>query len=130
VVEARVSGEIIEGTGGAGFRVRSSVDQTAYACGVEGAGTHGTGFEGSVEGAVGESPATRAGGGATEGEEFGMGGGVFRGLALVVGHCQDFLSPHYHGSDGDFAAFGGPRGLSEGAVHHREVPCGSGARLG
>ncbi len=129
VVEARVGGEVVEGTGGAGLRVGSSVDQAAYAGGVESAGAHGAGFEGGVEGAAGEAPATEHFGGAAEGEEFGVGAWVFRGFAFVVGRGQNLLSSGDHGADGNLAYLGGLSGLFEGVAHHRGVPRSFGAGL-
>ena len=67
VVQTRIGGEVVEGTGGAGFGVLGGVDEATYAGGVEGTGAHGAGFEGGVEGAAGEAPAAELTGGATEG---------------------------------------------------------------
>ncbi len=121
VVQAGVRGEVVEGTGGAGFGVGGSVDEAVYTGGVEGAGAHGARFEGGVEGAAGEAPGPEYVGGAAEGEKFGVGGRVFGRLALIVGDRQDLLSPGDHGADGDLATFGSSCGLFEGAAHHREV---------
>ena len=68
VVQARVRGEIVEGTGGAGFGVGRGVDKAAYASGVEGTGTHRARFKGGIEGATGETPAPKLFCGAAEGE--------------------------------------------------------------
>ncbi len=129
VVKAGVGGEVVEGTGGAGFGVGGGVDQAAYAGGVESAGAHGAGLEGGVEGTTGEAPAPRAGGGAAEGKELGVGGRVLRGLAFVVGGCQDLPSPDDHGADGDLAPRVGLFGLFEGATHEPPVPVGFGIWL-
>ena len=85
VVEARICRKVVEGTGSAGFGIRGSVDETSYARSVEGPGTHRAGFEGGVEGTVRETPGIKLVSGATEGEELGVSGRVFRRLALVVG---------------------------------------------
>ena len=85
MVEAGVCGKVVEGAGGACLGIGGGVDEAVYAGGVEGTGAHGAGFEGDVEGAAGETPASELVGGAAYGEEFGVGGRVFRGLALVVG---------------------------------------------
>jgi hypothetical protein len=129
MVEAGVSRKVIEGTGSAGFGIWGSVDQTAYAGSVEGTSAHGARFEGTIEGAAGEAPAPHAGGSTAEGEEFSMGGRVFRGLTFVVSGGQYLLSPCDHGADGDFSLFGSPRGFFEGAAHKPQVPGGFGARL-
>ncbi len=122
VVEAGVGGEVVEGTGGACFGIWGGIDQAAYAGSVEGAGAHEARLEGGIEGTVGEAPAPRASGGATESEEFGMGGRVFRDLALIVGSGQDLFSPGDHGADGDLAQFGGTRSLFEGTAHKPQIP--------
>jgi hypothetical protein len=64
MVKAGVGGEVIEGTGGAGFGIWGGVDEAAYTGGVKGAGAHRAGFEGSVEGAAGEAPGSEYFGGA------------------------------------------------------------------
>lgn len=46
MVEAGIGGEVVEGTGCAGFGVGGGVDEAADAGGVEGARTHGARFEG------------------------------------------------------------------------------------
>ena len=68
VVQARVRGEIVEGTGGAGFGVGRGVDKAAYSGSVESAGAHRARFKGGVEGTAGETPAPELTSGAAEGE--------------------------------------------------------------
>jgi hypothetical protein len=126
VVQARIGGEVVEGAGGPGFGVGSSVDEAAYAGGVQSAGAHGAGFEGGVEGASSEAPAAERARGAAQGEELGVGRRVFQGLAFVVSHRQDLSVSGDHGADGNFAPLGGQRGLFEGAAHQAQVPCGFG----
>ena len=86
VVQARVSGEIVEGAGGTGLGILGGVDEAANTGGVERAGTHGAGFKGCIEGTPSEAPATELACGATEGEELGVGRWVTECLTLVVGH--------------------------------------------
>ncbi len=85
MIEAGVCRKVVEGAGGACFGIGGGVDEAIYTGGVEGAGAHGAGFEGNVEGAAGETPASELVGGAADGEEFGVGCRVSRSLALVVG---------------------------------------------
>jgi hypothetical protein len=68
VVQAKVCGEVIEGTGGTGFGVGGGVDEAAYSGSVESAGAHRARFEGGVEGTAGETPAPELTSGAAEGE--------------------------------------------------------------
>jgi hypothetical protein len=124
VVQAGVGREVVESARGACFGVWGGIYEAAYAGGVQGTGAHGARLEGSVEGTVGEAPATELLGSAAEGEELGVGGRVSGSFALVVGGRDDFLSPGDHGADGDLALFGGLRGFFEGAAHHCEVSGG------
>ncbi len=121
VVQSGVGGKVVEGAGGACFGVRGGVDEAADAGGVEGAGAHGAGLQGGVEGAAGEAPRLELLGGAAEGEEFGVGGRISGGFALVMGGRYDLLSSDDYRSYGDFALFGGPRGFFEGTAHHYKV---------
>src|SRR5215218_4893160 len=86
VVQARVSGEIVEGAGSTSLGILGGVDEAANTGGVERAGAHGAGFEGCIEGTLSESPATEFACGATQGEELGVGRWVTECLTLVVGH--------------------------------------------
>ena len=124
VVEAFVGGDVVEGTGGAGFGIRRRVDEAAYAGGVEGPGAHGAGLEGGVEGTTAQAPAPQPLGGASEGEELGVGGRVPGRLALVVGRGEDFVAPRDDGADGHLAPAGGLFGLFEGVAHEAQVAGG------
>ncbi len=128
VIEARVAGKVVESTSGAGFGVEGGVDKAAYAGGVERAGTHGAGFEGCVEGTVGEAPTTEFAGGATEGEELGVGRWISQGLALVVGRREDLSVSSDYCANGYLSLLGGQRCLFQGAPHQVEVPCIFGIR--
>src|SRR3712207_4210201 len=68
VVQPPVSREIVEGAGSTRLGVRGCVNKATYAGGMERSGAHGAGFEGCVEGTVGEAPTTEFASGATEGE--------------------------------------------------------------
>jgi hypothetical protein len=122
VVQTGIRGQVVEGTGRAGFRVWGGVDEATYPGGVEGTGAHRAGFQGSVEGTSGEAPTPEFPGGAAEGEEFCVGGRIFARLALVMGYRQDLLVPRDHSADGDLSLLGGSLGLFEGAAHQLEVP--------
>jgi hypothetical protein len=122
VVQTRIGGEVVEGTGGPGFGILGGVDEATYAGGVEGTGAHGAGFEGGVEGAAGEAPAAELASGATEGEELGVGRRVFQGLAFVVGLRQDLSILGDHGADGYLSPLGSQRGLFESAAHKAQIP--------
>src|SRR5215208_8257349 len=93
MIEAGVGGGVVEGACVSGFGIRSRVDQTRETACVGCAGAHGAWFQGDVEGAACKSPAACGGGCPTDGEEFGVGGGVPCSLALVGGDGHDLPSP-------------------------------------
>jgi hypothetical protein len=121
VVEATICGDVVEGPGVTGLQVGSSVDEATYAGGVSGTRAHGAWFQGGVEGAAGQTPASQSYGGLTDGEELGVGGGVICGLAFVGGDGQNLLSFGDHGTHGNLAPFGGAFGGEEGAAHKSQV---------
>jgi hypothetical protein len=61
VIEASVGGSIVECACISGFGIRGRVDQTRETARVGGAGAHGAGFQGGVEGAACQSPAACGG---------------------------------------------------------------------
>ena len=124
VVEAGIGRGVVEGAGVTGFRVGGREDQAREAGGVGGTGTHGAWFEGGVESAAGQAPATKGGGGATNCQQFGVCRGVPGSLALVGGDGQDLPSPGDHGPDRDFPFIGGIPSGEQGAAHHHEVGFG------
>lgn len=132
VVEACVGGGVVEGAGVSGFGVSGGEDEAAYSSGVKRAGAHGAGFQGGVEGAVGEPPGAEAFGGAAEGEYLGVGGWIPGSFAFVGGD-GDYLSvAGDYGAYRDFAVGGGFGGGGQGAAHHGNVLVGGcfiGAKL-
>src|SRR5215203_3271755 len=93
VIEAFVGGDVVEGSGVSGFRIRGRVDQARETARVGGARAHGARLQGGVEGATGQAPAACGGGCATNGEEFSVCGWVPGSFALVGGDGQDLPSP-------------------------------------
>jgi len=89
MIEAALAGDVEDGAGAAGFFVADAEDQSLDAGEGEGAGAHGAGFFGDVEGAAGEAPVAEGVGGLGDGEHFGVGGGVFEEFDLVVGAGDD-----------------------------------------
>jgi hypothetical protein len=66
-----------DGAAGAGFGVGRGVDEAGEARVEDGAGAHGAGFEGDVEGAGGgQAVVGEVAGGGAEGDDLGVGGGV------------------------------------------------------
>lgn len=128
VVEAWVGAELIEGACAAHFGVWGAVDQALDAGVDQGAGAHGTGLKGDGQGAVLEAPGAQFACGFAEGEDFGVGGGVLKRFAEVVGLGQDFVAAVDHGADGNFASGGGFFGLGQSTGHHEVVQVHRGGR--
>ncbi len=125
MIEAGIGGDVVEGAGVPGFGVWGCVDQTGETACVGGAGAHGAWFQGGVEGAARQAPASRGGGCATDREEFGVGGGISCSLTLVGCYGQDLRSPGDDGSDRDLSPFGCVFRGEQGTAHHGEVGLGS-----
>src|SRR5215212_4364547 len=68
VIEAIVGGDVVEGSGVSGFGIGGCVDQTRETACVGRAGAHGAWFQGGVEGAARQSPASCGDGCATDRE--------------------------------------------------------------
>lgn len=115
VVEAGVLEEVEEGSGGAGFGVGGAVDEVGDAGVEDGAGAHGAGFEGDGEGAAEEAPGAEFLGGCADGDDLGVGCGIFVAFAAVLAGGEDgVVGGEDDGADGDFAGGGGESGLVEG----------------
>lgn len=124
VVEAAICGRVMEGTRVTGLRVGGGVDEAVDAGGVGGSGAHRAGFQSGVEGAPGEAPASYICGGATNGEEFGVGCRVSRGLAGVGCDGEDPSPSRDHRPHRDLALLGCAFGGLQGTTHHGDV-CGA-----
>jgi hypothetical protein len=121
MIEAGVGGGVVQGACVSGFGIRSGVDQTRETACVGCAGAHGAWFQGGVEGAACKSPAACGGGCPTDGEEFGVGGGVPCSLALVGGDGHDLPSPGDDGPDRNLTLVRSVLSGEQGAAHHGEV---------
>ena len=119
VIEADVGAELVEGLDGAGFGVGGAVDQAGDAGVDNGAGAHGAGFEGDGEGGVLETPVAQLAGGLADGEDFGVGGGVFVEDSAVVGGGDDSVGGGVvdDGADGDFIMGEGGGGVLDREGH-------------
>ncbi len=83
----------------------------------DGAGAHGAGLERHIEVAAVEPAGAADFESGTDGEEFGMGGGVAHGLHAVAFGGKDAFTLDDHGTDRRFADGGGFGGEREGEVH-------------
>ena len=83
----------------------------------DGAGTHGAGLDGDVEGAVGEVLATKGVGSGGDGLHLGMGSDIAEGLREVVGTRDDAVLAYHHGTNRYLAGFEGSLGLVECHTH-------------
>src|SRR5947209_3527031 len=119
MVEAGVGAELVEGFDGAGFGVGAAVDEAGDAGVDDGAGTHGAGLERDDEGALEEPPVAYGSSGLSNGEDFGVGGGVAVGDAAVVAAADDLIGGVVEddGAYGDFVDVARGAGLGEGFLH-------------
>ena len=97
--------------------VLTAVDDARDLCPADGAGTHGAGLDGDVEGAIGEVLATKGVGSGGDGLHLGMGSDIAEGLREVVGPRDDAVLAYHHGTDGYLAGFEGRLGLVERHTH-------------
>lgn len=86
-----------------------------------GAGAHGAGFFGDVEGGTGEAPIINGFGGLAQGEDFGMGGGIAGAVALIVRGGDDFSVQFNDRADRDFVFLPRGDGLVIGEPHVKFV---------
>ena len=121
MIEAGVGWRIVEGAGVPGFGIRCRVDKAGETACVGGPGAHGAWFQGGVEGAACQSPASYGGGCTPDGEEFGVGGRIPCSLTLVACYGQDLLSPSDYGPDRNLAHLGGILSSEQGTAHHANI---------
>lgn len=101
VVEAGEIGEA-EGTfEAAHFGIGHGVDDSGEAGHDGGSGAHGAGFFGDVESGIVEPPIADSLGGHGDGEDFGVGGGIFEAFDAIMGAGDDGTAEFDDGSDGD-----------------------------
>ncbi len=119
VVEAIVFAELIEGADRAGFGVVAAVDEFGDAGIDDCASAHGAGFEGDDQGAVEQTPVALGLAGLAHGEDFGVGGGVVLGFALIETPADDFLRGEMDddATDGDFVEGESLMGAGDGFAH-------------
>ena len=91
-----------------------------------GAGAHGAGFDGDVEGCPGEAIISDTFRGFTQSDYFGVRGGIAIGNGAVSGAGYDLLIDYYNGADGHFAEFGCAAGFFERGAYEAGVVVSSG----
>ena len=64
-----------------------------------------------------QTPAARRTGGAAQGDDLGVGGGILAQLALVVARREQLSFTYDHRTDGHVLVFGCTFGLSQGEAH-------------
>ncbi len=122
MIQAGITADREEGVDGAGLGIGAAVDDTGHARVDEGAGAHGAGLQRHVDGRAFEAPVAERGGGAAEGVDLGVGGGILIGLAAVAAAADDGAGGvHHDGAHGDVAHLGGGLGLAEGFAHETRV---------
>ena len=97
--------------------ILTAVDDARDLRPADGAGTHGAGLDGDVEGAVGEVLATKGVGSGGDGLHLGMGSDIAEGLRKVVGTRDDAVLTYHHDTNGYLAGFESSLGLVERHTH-------------
>jgi len=101
----------------ASFLVGTAIDDTGYLGPSYRSGTHRAGFNGDVEGAVGEVLATQRVGCSSNGLHLGMSRDIAKGFCKVVRAGDDTILAHHDGTDRDFTSFKGRQGFIERHLH-------------
>ena len=117
MVEGRCVEELEHGAGAAVLGAVGAEDDAVDAALDQGAGTHGAGLEGAVEGAAFEAPVAGPAAGLADGGDLRVREGRVVGVAAVVAPPDDLSVADDHGADRDFAECGGLGGLAEGSAH-------------
>jgi len=125
VVKLRVVDDGEYGAAGAGLGVGRGVDEACDAGVEDGAGAHGAGFEGDVEGAAGgvlrQAVVGEVARGLAQGDDLGVGGGVVVAEDAVLAAGDDLVLVDDDRADGDLAGEFGGAGFGDGGVEVGEV---------
>ena len=107
---------------GAGLGVGRGVDQAGDAGVEDGAGAHGAGLKGDVEGAAfGQAIVGERSGGVAESDDLGVGSGIVVAQNAVLAAGDDLAVEGEDGADGDFAVTLGGAGFGDAGVEVGEV---------
>ena len=121
MVDAREVIEIGGTAKAAHFGIRDGVTHALEARHERGAGAHRAGLLGHVERCAVEPPVADAGGGLSEREHLGVGGGIVGCFDGVVGRGDDLAAMLDHAADGHFVDAPGIDGLIVGEAHKKHV---------
>jgi hypothetical protein len=121
VVELGVVHDGEDRAAGSGFGVGCSVDEAGDAGVEDRSGTHGTGFERGVEGAVFEAIVRERATCFAEGDNLSVGGGVAVAEDPVLASADDFVFVNYDCAHGYFAVGFGGLGFGYGGAEIVEV---------
>lgn len=103
------------------FGVERSEDQTGNPGQHNGADAHAAGFQGDIEGALGEAPAVHLFGCFTDDKQLCMCCGVLNGFPQIVRPGDDDAIADEEGGDGDFADQRGFPRKAEGLLHELSI---------
>lgn len=118
VVEFLVAEDVVDAADCSCFFFPGSHDEGGDAGEEDGSGAHEAGFEGDGEGAAVEPPGAEVLGGLADGDDFGVGAGVFVCFSAVVAGADDGAGGvGDDGADGDVVVGEGLLGLVEGLPH-------------
>jgi len=109
------------GADGAPFGVVCAIDKPGDAGLNDGAGAHAAGFDGDVEGGVGEAVVAEQARSFAENDDFGVGGGIAIANGAIAGTRKDLAVVYEHSADRDFAGFGCGTRFCESFLYELDV---------
>ena len=121
VVQTRVIGQSVEAPAGTGFRVGRPINQSSHATQADRPGAHRARFEGRVERAAVEPPASQRSAGEGQCQPFRVGRGVVERLPEVVSLRDDPTLENHQGTDRDFADRRRLSSQFQRSTHHLKV---------
>lgn len=123
VVQGRVVDDLKQGADGAALWIVAAVDDAVEAAVDDGAGAHGAGLDGDVEGAACEPPTAQGPAGLFNGQELGVSRGAGQGFAQVIGPGNGLFLINDDGAYGNFPDGGGDFCFFYGFAHVKFVFC-------
>ena len=125
MVGAFVAQDFKTGAYRAAFGLIGAVHQAGDAGLNHRAGAHGAGFDGDVESGAEQAVVAGFQGGVTQGQNFGVRGGIAMGDGAVSSACDNFVIDDEYCANGNFSAFGRLAGFLKGLGHEDVIGFGN-----
>jgi len=121
VIQARVREDFETRADGATARIVGAVDEFCNAGLDHGAGTHRAGLERDVHRGAGKTIVGEKAGAFTEGNDFGVSGGVVVADRAIAGLRDDFVFTDEEGTDRNFSGGSGGASFVKSELHEIEI---------